>query len=324
MVRPGAQSPNSGGAPPDRPSHLEVPSFAKINWSLHIEGRRPDGYHQITTVFQTIDLTDRIRFAVTEDSCIQLHVTGRQVAQGEENLLYRAVASVREKARIRRGLRISLEKRIPVGGGLGGGSSNAAVGLVAADRLWGAGLAYEELAGLAADLGADVPFFLSGGVALGTGRGDQLFPLPDLPRKENLVLLYPGFPVATKEAYHARDWGEYAGDPVLTTIEAEHKIQRFREAIARVDLSWLENDFEQIVFELHPALAQGSRQLLEAGCRPVMLSGSGSCLFGVAGPEGASRIAQEVARQTAGEVFLCRSLSRQEYKKAFALEGLEL
>jgi len=323
MVR-GAQSPNSVGAPLDLPSQLEVPSFAKINWFLRIEGRRPDGYHQLTTVFQTIDLADRISFTVTEDPSIRLEVDGRQVAGGQDNLLHRAVARVQEKAAVRRGLRITLEKRIPVGGGLGGGSSNAAIGLLAANRLWGANLAPDDLAELGAGLGADVPFFLSGGVALGTGRGDRIFPLPDLPRTQTLVLLYPGFPVATKDAYQARNWGEFAGNPVLTTIEAEHKIQRFREAVARVELSWLENDFEEVVFDLYPALAQGARQLLAAGCKPVLMSGSGSCLFGVADPERAERIAQEVAQQTAGEVFLCRSLSRQEYTSRFAVKGLEL
>ncbi len=324
MVRAGARSPNSGGAPLDLSSRLVVPSFAKINWSLHIEGRRPDGYHEITTVFQTIDLADEISLTVTEDTSIHLDLTGREVAAGEDNLLYRAIASVQEKAAARRGLHISLDKRIPVGGGLGGGSSNAAIGLVAANQLLRANLGREELLELAARLGADVPFFLSGGVALGTGRGDRIFPLPDLPRTLILVLLYPGFPVTTREAYQARNWGECAGDPVLTTMEAEHKIQRFREAIARVDLSWVENDFERVVFELYPALAQGSRQLLAAGCRPVLLSGSGSCLFGVADPEKAGRIAREVAQQTAGEVFLCHSLSRQEYTSAFALKGLQL
>ncbi|MFB3904844.1 MAG: 4-(cytidine 5'-diphospho)-2-C-methyl-D-erythritol kinase [Acidobacteriota bacterium] len=324
MARAGAHSENSGDAGLDAPSQLEVPSFAKINWFLRIEGRRRDGYHQITTVFQTVDLVDRIRFRVTEDTAIHLEVAGREVAGGEDNLLYRAVASVQERAGVRRGLHISLAKRIPVGGGLGGGSSNAAVGLLAADRLWRTNLGTDQLMELAAWLGADVPFFLEGGTALGTGRGDHLFPLPDFPQTQLLILLYPGFPVSTRDAYQARDWGEYRGDPVLTTIEAEHKIHRFREAIARVDLSWLENDFEQIVFELYPTLAQGSRQLMAAGCRPVLLSGSGSCLFGVVDADKAEKAAREVARQTAGEVFLCHSLSRQEYKRRFAIAGLEL
>ncbi len=323
MVRAGARLQNSDSAPPDLSSPLEVPSFAKINWSLRIEGRRKDGYHQITTVFQTIDLADRITFTVTSKTSIELEVTGREVTAGSDNLLYHAVALIQEKATVNRGLRISLDKRIPVGGGLGGGSSNAAVGLLAANRLLRANLGPEELLELAAGLGADVPFFLSGGLALGTGRGERILPLPDLPRTQSLVVFYPGFPVSTREAYQARDWGEYAGNPVLTTIEAEHKIHRFREAIARVDLSWLENDFEPIVFELYPALAQGSRQLLAAGCTPVLLSGSGACLFGVADPERAEGIAQEVTQQTTGEVFLCHSLSRQEYTSTFALKGLE-
>ncbi|RPI29155.1 MAG: 4-(cytidine 5'-diphospho)-2-C-methyl-D-erythritol kinase [Acidobacteria bacterium] len=306
------------------PLSLAVPCFAKINWLLKIEGRRPDGYHQITTIFQTIDLADRIRFTVTEDASIQLQVAGREVSPGPDNLLYRAVSSVKQKAGVGLGLRILLEKRIPVGGGLGGGSSNAAVGLLAANHLWNVQLSESELANLGSALGADVPFFLCGGTALGIGRGDEIRPLPDMAETPTLVLVYPGFPVPTSSAYQARDWGEYRGEAVLTTLEADNKIQRFRQAMAKGDLSWLENDFEEVLFELYPALAQVARLLREAGCEPVRVSGSGSCVFGVADPGRAAKIAQDVSLQAAGEVFLCRSLRSQEYRNSFASAGLEL
>jgi len=180
------------------------------------------------------------------------------------------------------------------------------------------------LAVLGSHLGADVPFFLSGGTALGMGRGDRIFTLPDCARNFSLVLLYPGFPISTRRAYQARDWGLFGEDAILTTDQADTKIQRFRQAVTGMGLSWLRNDFEEVLFELYPALARSSDLLKQAGCDPVMLSGSGSCLFGVADAERAESIAREVSQQTRGEVFLCHSLPRQEYRNNFALAGLEL
>jgi len=222
---------------------------------------------------------------------------------------------------------VHLHKRIPVGGGLGGGSSNAAVSLMAANHLWNTGLGRAELAELAGALGSDVPFFLYGGTARATGRGERLDLLPDSPRRYRLVLLFPGVHVSTRDAYELGGWGPIEPDSaVLTTNSLETKIQRFRETLLQgKDVgSLLENDFEGPVFSHYPAFAEACARMKNAGCDSVLLSGSGSTLFGVLGSEeGAESAAGSLSREATGEVFRCHSLSRQEYTQAFMRAGLQ-
>jgi 4-diphosphocytidyl-2-C-methyl-D-erythritol kinase len=305
---------------------LRLPSFAKINWFLKIEGRRQDGYHELTTVFQTIDLADEISFQLVAAPPIEIRVSGFAVPAGPDNLIWRAASLLRERAGSSPGLRITVLKRIPPGGGLGGGSSNAAVTLLAANQLWSVGLPPAELIELAQDLGADVPFFLQGGAALGTGRGDKIHPLPGCRLDQDLLLLFPGFSVPTREAYGARDWGPVKQPPVLTSRAVDNTIQRFCEAMSRVppDLSWLRNDFEQVVFNRYPALQTARRQLLAAGCERVLLCGSGSTLMGIVPPAVSGEAAEEVSRRTEGQVFLCRSITREDYQRTFVEAGLNL
>lgn len=141
---------------------LSVPSFAKINWALKILGKRSDGYQQIRTIYQTIDLSEEIVLETTSDPVIQLEVQGRKVARGEDNLLYQTADLLRKTAGSQAGIRIKLKKKIPVGAGLGGGSSNAAVALLALNQLWDCKMDEKELVELAGQLGADVPFFFCG------------------------------------------------------------------------------------------------------------------------------------------------------------------
>ena len=178
----------------------------KINWTLEVLGHRPDGYHEVRTVLQTVDLCDRVRVSPSTD--LELVLTGLVGQAGaplagvppSENLAYRAAALLRDRAGGQAlGARIELEKAIPAGAGLGGGSSDAAATLRALDRLWGLGLAPAELARLGAQLGADVPFFLFGGTALGRGRGDEVTPLPDV-RSRRLLLVIPRGRLARKTA----------------------------------------------------------------------------------------------------------------------------
>lgn len=305
---------------------IEIPSFCKVNWFLRVEGRREDGYHQITTLFQSIDLSDRLTFQATDEPAIELETSGYPVARGAENLVFRAAAALRERIGGSAGLRISLWKGVPAGSGLGGGSSNAAMTLLAANQLWKGGLGIRELSELASLLGADVPFFLTGGSALGTGRGEQLAPLPDSGLEAALILIYPGFPVSTREAYAAGNWGRYRGRALLTSLDLEHKIQHFREAMERglEDLSWLGNDFENLILERYPALKEACDHLTAAGCERVLLCGSGSTLMGIAEAARGEEVFQEVSRRATGDVFLCRSLSRTEYRRIYAQAGLEL
>ncbi|HYY55978.1 MAG TPA: 4-(cytidine 5'-diphospho)-2-C-methyl-D-erythritol kinase, partial [Pyrinomonadaceae bacterium] len=144
---------------------LTLPSFAKINWTLRVLGRRPDDYHELHTVFQTITLHDRLRLTVRDDGRIVIYCDAPEIPVDEHNLVYRAAAALREKYGVRRGVTVELEKLIPAGGGLGGGSSNAAVALIGLAHLWRVETTASELAQMGALLGADVPFFFKGGTA---------------------------------------------------------------------------------------------------------------------------------------------------------------
>ncbi len=308
-------------------NQVSLLSYAKINWVLRVLGRRPDGFHEIDTVFQTIDLADELEFEAAPGHRIELSVTGRTTGPLHANLVYRACRLLQSRLQSPCGMKVHLDKRIPVGGGLGGGSSNAAVTLLAANHLWKAGLSRAELAELGAELGSDVPFFLFGGTARAAGRGERLTLLPDSPRRYPLVLLFPGFHVSTREAYELGGWKRIEpGSVVLTTQRLDTKIQRFHEALAQgEDVGpLLENDFEGPVFSHYPAFAEAFTRLKNAGCDSVLLSGSGSTLFGVLGSEQeAESAAASLSREATGEVFRCHSLSRQEYTQVLMRAGLE-
>ncbi len=258
-----------------------VRALAKINLSLKVLGKRRDGFHELRTIFQTISLADRleIEFEPGPRRAIEL-VSSLEIP---DNLAVRAARALMEKLGVRGRVRLVLDKRIPAGAGLGGGSSDAAAVLLALPALAGVRAPLGELAELAADLGSDVPFFLHGGTALGLGRGTELYPLPEAPALEG-VLVAPGVRIATKDAYRALR-------RKLTTPRRSPIMDKFQA------LSWLldrglspeewsvfgENDFEEYAFGHYPELAAIRRALMSAGAKPVMLSGSGSALFGIFG-----------------------------------------
>jgi len=225
-----------------------VRSFAKINWSLRITGKRADGYHELETVFQTISLFDELTF--TPSDILTLSCSDASIAAGETNLIVRAARAVGKTAEI------SAVKRIPAGGGLGGGSSNAAATLaaLAPER--------EDLPELALQLGSDVPFFLVGGTAYATGRGEVLTPLPHM-SEIPLLLVLPEERVNTGEAY-AR----------IARYSEPLGIAAYREFAA------FTNDFEEPVFALYPRLRELKARLYEAGAKWAQMSGSGSTLVG--------------------------------------------
>ena len=294
---------------------LVVPSFAKINWVLKVLGKREDGYHELKTIYQTIDLQDEIVLEPVTDPVIRLRVQGRDVAQGEDNLVYRAASLLRSTASVKQGVRIRLKKRIPVGSGLGGGSSNAAVALLALNKLWECGLSKKRLTRLAVRLGSDVPFFLVGGTALGLERGEKVVPLFDRLQEQSLLLFYPDLRLSTREAYSLGHWQNYAEERMLTTEDLDTTMQRLHDTVNQKteDWSFLKNDFEDVLFERYPVLAEIQQRLTEAGCKKVMLCGSGSTLLGLGGIQQASRAVQSILQGTRGEIFSCRTLSRERY-----------
>lgn len=255
---------------------LDAP--AKINLGLEVLRRRPDGYHDINTLFAAIDLFDRITLRPRKDSAILCTVPSHpRLETDPANLCVRAANLLRERAgRDVEGLDIRLEKHIPIGAGLGGGSSDAAAVLRGAARLWGMDLQAKsgEWTELASRLGSDVPFFLLGGMALGTSRGEVLAPV-DLSLPFHLLLLLPGIHVATPWAY--KSVGRTGERP------ASDLIASLRNGIADPSMlrGSLVNDFEAPVFAAHPLLGELKERLYRAGALYASMSGSGSTLFGL-------------------------------------------
>ncbi|MCX6571853.1 MAG: 4-(cytidine 5'-diphospho)-2-C-methyl-D-erythritol kinase [Candidatus Aminicenantes bacterium] len=249
---------------------MTVKSFAKINLGLEIVGKRPDGYHDIRTLFQTISLADELVFEPAPAGTIHLAGDDPSVAWDETNLVHRAAHLLREKAGTDQGARILVKKSVPAGRGLGGGSSNAAAALLGLNRMWGLDLDAPGLAGLARRLGADVPFFLHGGLCLGEDIGDRLTRLPDFAPLPCL-LVFPPFPIPTASIY--------AGiAPPLTSAGKVSKIMRFLES---GDFGLLENDLEHVIFRAHPELESWKRFFREQGAILSQVSGSGSAVYGL-------------------------------------------
>jgi len=307
-----ASSPASG-VDRGRPS-VRLRSFAKINLGLEVLGLREDGYHELRTLFQTIDLHDEVVLRPTSGD-IRIACDHPLVPSDDSNLAARAADLLRRYARVDRGVTIEIRKRIPVGGGLGGGSSNAASVLIGLDRLWGLGLGPAGLHGLARRLGADVPYFLLGGSALGLGRGDEVYPLRQQLRA-HVVLVEPGIHVSTARVFARLDAG-------LTPRENSNSIFFFvsRELEGTGAFRLLVNDLETAALEEAPALREQATRiravLAGAGARLAALSGSGASWFGLFD---SPRTAARACRGLAGEGFrarVARTLTLDEYRAAW-------
>jgi 4-diphosphocytidyl-2-C-methyl-D-erythritol kinase len=259
---------------------IAVESFAKVNRSLRVLGKRPDGYHEIDTILQTIDLCDEITF-FERDVGIALRIDGADLKVTEENLVLRAAETLREWTGVTRGANIHVSKKIPVGGGLGGGSSNAAATLLGLAALWDLQPADKELSAMAASIGSDVPFFLVGGLARGTGRGQLIQPLPDGP-EEWLVLVIPAFALSTAMVYGA------LSAPALTDPAAATNL-RGSGSGGGPD----RNDLEPAAESLRGELRRFRAALSDSGATSARMSGSGSTVFGIFGDEESARRAVE-------------------------------
>jgi 4-diphosphocytidyl-2-C-methyl-D-erythritol kinase len=288
---------------------VRVPAYAKVNLRLDVLGRRADGYHELRTIFQAVSLHDTLVLEVRREPGIDLCIAGNsQLAAepGADNLVYRALDQLSRAIEFPHGVRATLTKRIPVGRGLGGGSSDAAAALVALLRLSGKRIAAERLLSIASSLGADVPFFLHGGRALGIGRGDEIYPLPDEKRREVVVVSPRDIAVPTKNAYQ---WLSAE----LTKAEDPTKLMRFCALCWSPQGGALSNDFEVAVFPRYPRLAEIKGELLRQGAAEASLAGSGSAVFGVyQHPAKARRAARAFPND---QVFLCSTLSRAEYRR---------
>jgi 4-diphosphocytidyl-2-C-methyl-D-erythritol kinase len=278
---------------------LELSAAAKVNLALEVLTRRPDGYHEIATVIQTVDLSDRL--VLEDDDALEVRASAPGVPTDERNLVYRAAAGLRKAAGVSHGARMTLDKRIPVAAGLGGGSSDAAAALVGLNRLWGLRWPLSALEELAVELGMDVPFFLRGGAALATGRGERLAPLGGA--SLGLVLVNPRFAVSTADMYGRVTPSMHSDGARVRGAAAALETRR----AGRIAAS-LYNGLEVAASTVYPQIGQMQAALLAAGALGAAMSGSGPTVFGVARSwEQARQIRARVARG-AWECWAVRTL----------------
>ena len=271
-------------------------------------------------MLQTISLSDELSFDLCESSEVTLHCDDEAIPTDYSNLIVKAALALRERLPATPGVEITLGKKIPAKGGLGGASSNAAVTLLALNILWRASLKRDELMQIASRLGADVPFFLAGGRCLATGTGTEVSELPDSP-KQHLIVVTPNAAVSTANAYRLLNAAS------LTSSESASMLSRsLAELVSAGSGQWpLRNDFERVIFEIEPEIGRVKVALLEAGARGALLAGSGSSVFGVFENETARDCAVDKLRCEAGwKVFSCETLGRAEYFSGLNSSGFPL
>jgi 4-diphosphocytidyl-2-C-methyl-D-erythritol kinase len=253
-----------------RPDPILIIAPAKLNLFLQILGRRPDGYHDLVSLMIPVSLADVLEISAEDGPEIRLEGDLSGLPQ-EENLVYKAARALREASGTRRGVVIRITKRIPPGGGLGGGSADAAAVLKALDALWDLKVPFEDLLAIGRTIGSDVPFFLNGRAGIVRGTGDRFDPLSSsLPLPENMVILHPSFSCATPDVYEAWDRLDHAPDP------EDPRLAAFLSGGGPLPVR---NDLEKAALLLYPDLVSVRQAIENSGASSVSLSGSGSCFW---------------------------------------------
>lgn len=297
-------------------SKFTLPAFAKINIFLRVVGKRADGLHEICTVFQTVSLADFLTFSPRHDREICLNCNDAAMPTDEKNLVVKAALRLRERFGVEKGANIFLEKRIPSPGGLGGGSSDAAIALLGLAKLWKIQANKQDLCEIGKTLGADVPFFLTGGTAFGEGSGTEISPLADL-REKYLLLVTPNESVPTAEAYKSLN------APVLTNESEDFILTICRDEANSSDLlqNRLTNDFESAIFRLKPEIARAKTKILAMGAINALMSGSGASVWGKFDNESARRNAFQNLQndEKDWQVFEIETITKSVYAEKLAL-----
>jgi 4-diphosphocytidyl-2-C-methyl-D-erythritol kinase len=323
-----------------------IPSFAKINLGLKIGPARADGFHELRTIYQTVALHDVIKVDVQRGTGIEIRCKDSRVPTDESNTCYRVAERVMRALRGRGKVAISIEKRLPVQGGLGAASSNAVATICALERELRALLSAEERLRIAAEVGSDLPLFLIGGTVLGVDRGQEVYPLQDLPTM-HLVVLTPAVGVSTPQAF--ADWDALVTrETELTHAGAAGTIKQFgsvvytwlnkgflsqagpasgvpavggdRAETPLLDLvrAGIENDFERVVFPKYPELREAKRVLEREGARYASLSGSGSTLYGLFASADEATAAMKRISVAGYSAVVTQTLTREAYWAALA------
>jgi len=267
---------------------MKLKAYAKINLFLEVIKRRTNGYHEIDTVFQTVSLFDELTFKPRKDGKVVLRCSDNNLAVGQTNLVIKAACALKNASARTLGASIYLKKNIPLGAGLGGGSSDAAATLKGLVKLWKLKVSYKRLHAIAATLGADVPFFLTGGTARGRGIGDKLTAITGV-ENAYFVLVNPDFPVATRWVYNN----------LHSPLTNRRKIDTILKVLRRNPSFWGEclfNRLEEVVVPVFSEISKIRSVLTKIGC-PSLMSGSGSTVFALAG---SAKDARRIRRLMAG------------------------
>ena len=320
---------------------INIPSFAKINLGLRIGPLRADGFHELRTVYQTIALHDILRVSVERGKGIEIRCDDPRVPCDSSNTCYKIAERTVEALKVGGRLVIEIEKRLPVQGGLGGASGNAVAAMLGLERSFRKHLDPAERLLIASEVGSDLPLFLIGGTVLGVGRGEEVYPLPDLPATACVIAL-PEAAVSTPRAFG--DWDKLThsapSDRMLKSsreisawlaaaeggrrsgVSAEAKRGGRAESLL-LDLvrTGIENDFEKVVFPQHPELSEVKSVLERSGAHYASLSGSGSAVYGLfASREKAAKAVKRLAAQGTRAV-VTSTLTRRQYWKKFPVSS---
>ncbi|MCJ7580708.1 MAG: 4-(cytidine 5'-diphospho)-2-C-methyl-D-erythritol kinase [Candidatus Aminicenantes bacterium] len=279
---------------------MRVRSFAKVNLGLEVIRKRPDNYHDLRTLFQCVDLYDILEFVPNTHGKIILKGEHSGLPWDKRNIIYQAAVHLKERLHVPSGVEILVTKNIPVGGGLGGGSSNAAMTLHSLNTLWELKCSKEELADIGRILGADIPYFFEGGLCLGLGKGDELTQLLDL-NPFYCVLVFPELSILTSSVYKR-----------LSTLTSEDKKSKIIKFLNNLDYGSLENDLEETIFFEHPQLRDIKRLFYKLGSELSLVSGSGSTVFGLFHQKKKAQEVYERLKNTYS-LSLVKSLSRAQY-----------
>ncbi len=295
-------------------SRISLKAAAKINLYLEITGNRADGYHDLVMILQSIDLCDRVDIRKIDIDAIQVLCNNPEVPRDRTNLAYKAAALLQETFSEVGGMEIAIDKQIPMGAGLAGGSANAAAVLVGIDRLWDLGLTQSQLCDFAAQLGSDIPFCVGGGTILATGRGEILSPLPDLTDLVLVICKPRQIAIATAWAYQT-----FRAQGLLATsqIQNQNLSSQIVAAIASGGESaptkigrLLYNDLERVVLPEFSVIADLKNKLLDQECLGAMMSGSGSTVFAIAADLDRAQQIAEAVRTDDIDVWVVKSLIR--------------
>jgi 4-diphosphocytidyl-2-C-methyl-D-erythritol kinase len=315
---------------------VTISSFAKINLGLRIGPARPDGFHDLRTVYQTIALHDIVSVSVARGSGIEIRCEDPRVPTDSTNTCFRIVERAVQALKVRARIVIEINKRLPVQGGLGGASGNAVAALLAFERSLRKRLPAAERLRIAAEVGSDIPLFLIGGTVLGVGRGEEVYPLPDLP-PTTCVIALPDIAISTPKAF--ADWDEEA--KLTPSTHSDRMLQFSREISAWLNAAQIgrrsgvsargggraenllldlvrtgiENDFEKVVFPKYPELLEVKRVLEMAGARYASLSGSGSAIYGLFDSQQKAATAAKKLIQQGTRALVTSTLTRRQYWK---------